>query len=93
MSGNEDDILEWFAEAFRDIKRPPVPPSRRQPRTTAFHSPRQRVGLTQSSNFTRAVYNPDTNPTPVRRDSRGLTLEVGPGDEFNPPRYRQRQGR
>lgn len=78
------DFEEFLAEKERDIKRPPSPPKRRQPKIIRNVSPMQRIALNQTPNLVRAMYVPEheRNQTPTNDDLVG-THEVGPGDEHN----------
>lgn len=78
------DFEEFLADKERDIKRPPAPPKRRQPKIIRNMSQNQRIALSQTPNLTRAMYVPesDWNQTPVNDDLVG-THEVGPGDVHN----------
>jgi hypothetical protein len=78
----EADILERMVKAMNDIKKPPVPPRRRQPRVTRFESRRQRFVQQGTRNTVRAIYQ-----TPEQAGSRTIvtnpqntTRNVGPTD-------------
>jgi len=79
------DWLQFIADAERDIKRPPAPPKRRQPKVTRHKSREQRIAESQTKNTVRAVYNPESmyNQTPTRPETFVGTKEVGPGDRNN----------
>jgi len=79
------DWLEYMAAAERQIKQPPVPPKRRQPKVTRHMSRRQRIALSQSINSVKATYQPESkyNQTPTLPDGAETTREVGPGDVNN----------
>lgn len=78
------DFEEFLADKERQIKKPPVPPKRRQPKITRHMSPQQRIALQQTPNPIRAIYTPEheRNQTPTNDDLVG-TNEVGPGDVHN----------
>lgn len=76
------DILEMFADKDRQIRRPPHPPKRRQPKITRMQSRRMYVAQSQSINAVRAIYSPESkwNMTPLAPEGFVGTRNVGPND-------------
>jgi len=79
------DFEAWIAEMEREVKRPPAPPKRRQPRVKRFVSPRQRRALSQTPNPVRAAYVVESysSLTPLAPSDFVGTKEVGPNDRYN----------
>jgi len=48
-----------------------------KPKVTRMVSPRQRTAMSQTDNGVKAIYDGDSAPTPVRKDAKDLTLNVG----------------
>lgn len=86
------DWLEYIAKAEKELKRPPNPPKRRQPKVTRHQSREARIVSGQTKNPIRAIYQPESqySQTPtINPDEHTLTREVGPADRYNPTgRYR-----
>jgi hypothetical protein len=85
----KDRILQEMLALDKAIRKPPVPPSRRQPKVTRMVSRRQTIVSQGTRNFTKAVYQ-----TPEQAGSNTITYdnpsypsnatrEVGPGDKHN----------
>lgn len=70
------DWLEYVAKLERDIKKTPTPRRRLQPKVTRHQSGRQRAAFSQTRSFTRASYNLDATPTPIRANEDGLTRNL-----------------
>jgi hypothetical protein len=79
------DWEEYLASAERDIKKPPNPPRRYQPKVTRHMSRNQRIASGQSSNPIQAIYVPESkwSATPTHPEDWKGTKEVGPGDVNN----------
>lgn len=78
----EADILERMVKAMSDLKKPPVPPKRRQPRVTRMESPRQRYVQQGTRNTVRAIYqSPETAASrTIVANPKNTTRNVGPTD-------------
>lgn len=70
---------EYLAKAERDIKKTDSPTRRRQPRVTRMSSKRMLRVSTQTSNFVRAAYSPESvyNSTPTKPETWKGTLNLG----------------
>jgi hypothetical protein len=81
-----NEWLEYIAQAQKELKRPPAPPKRRQPKITRHTSARMRIVGGQTSNPIRAMYQPENeyNATPLLPEKAETTREVGPNDRYNP---------
>jgi hypothetical protein len=82
-----DDWLEYVAKLQKDLKKPPVPTKRRQPKITRMKSRRMRIVDGQTPSTIRAIYGTETkyNATPtIDPKDHTLTREVGPSDRYNP---------
>jgi len=76
------DKLLWYRREDREIRQPPDPPRRRQPKVARLQSPMQRRVSTQTSNPIRAMYGKESkyNQTPVAPEGAELTRNIGPHD-------------
>lgn len=82
-----EDWLQYMAKAEKELKRPPSPPRRRQPKITRMQSRRMRTVSGQTPNAIRAMYTVESkyNQTPtISSEDHELTREVGPSDRYNP---------
>jgi hypothetical protein len=79
------DWLEYVRDAERNIKRPPNPPKRLQPKVTRHQSSRMRIVSGQQIDPIKAAYQPENqfNRTPLAPSDFVGTREVGPGDVNN----------
>jgi hypothetical protein len=71
------DWLVYIAEKEREIKRAPNPLKSHSPRIQRHESRRQRTAGSQTNNFVHAVYQDDSQKTPIRKNNEGLTRNVG----------------
>jgi hypothetical protein len=79
------DWLEYVRDAERNIKRPPNPPKRHQPKVTRHQSSRMRIVEGQQKDPIKAIFTPENqfNRTPLAPTDFVGTREVGPGDVNN----------
>jgi len=89
------DWLEYMAKAEKEIsQRPPDAPGR--PRAIKKQtSNRQRIALSQTRNTIKAMFQSESqwNQTPIRSDTKGLTLNVGGSCEPDSPHGKSTQSR
>lgn len=84
-----DRTLQRMLALDKAIRKPPVPPSRRQPKITRMQSGRQTKVSQGTRNFTKAVYQTpeqaaaSTISTYDTSYPSNSTREVGPGDVYN----------
>jgi hypothetical protein len=94
MEMTPGEVEAFIAMKARELSRPTHRPRRRQPHHKGgLVSNRQKIALSQTSDSVKAIYEGDSNPTPIRQNSDGLTREVGPGNEFNPVWALSKMGR
>jgi len=82
-----EDWLEYVVQKEKELKRPPNPTKRHQPKVTRMQSRRMRTVSGQTPNPIRAIYTVENqyNATPtINREEHTLTREVGPKDQYNP---------
>jgi hypothetical protein len=71
------DWLVYIAEKEAEIKKAPNPLKSHRPHIQRHQSRRQRVASSQTGNFVHAVYQDDSQPTPIRKNKEGLTRDIG----------------
>ena len=77
------DWLEYIQQTARELKKPPNPPKRRQPKITRMQSSRQSIAESQSPNQVHAIYVPE-NPrgaTPTKPEDWRGTMSPGAEQE------------
>jgi hypothetical protein len=88
--------LQYIAKKEAEIKqRPADAPKKPQVQKGRMMSARQRIASSQQRNTVKAMYQPESewNATPVRPDTKGLTLNVGGTCEPDPPHGKATQSR
>jgi hypothetical protein len=71
------DWLVYIAEKEAEIKKAPNPLKSHAPRIQRHQSRRMRTAGSQTNNFVHAVYQNDSQATPVRKSTEGLTRDLG----------------
>lgn len=96
-----NQALLWFSAAARELKTPPDPMKRRQPKILRHQSREQRIASGLTKDPIRAIYS-GSNETETTVDASSLveqnvrmigtdatfTREVGPNDNYNDRNYR-----
>lgn len=71
------DWLVYIAEKESEIKRAPNPLKKHAPKIQRHQSRRMRTAGSQTNNFVHAVYQDDSQATPIRKTKEGLTRDIG----------------
>jgi hypothetical protein len=85
-----EDWLEYVVQKEKELKRPPNPTKRHQPKVTRHQSRRMRTIAGQTPNPIRAMYTTENeyNATPLAPEKPTWAgdsgREVGPKDQYNP---------
>jgi|tagenome__1003787_1003787.scaffolds.fasta_scaffold20587257_2 hypothetical protein len=86
---------EYVAKAEREISSRPSDAPKKPRALKKMVSPRQRKALSQQANTIKAMYGQESawNATPVRDNTKGLTLNVGGNCEPDSPHGKATQSR